>query len=422
MNLKLFTNLQSNDIVSLVLQPSVDGYLKYYLISGAVNYGVVLSGECEGTLESDKPMSFDLSLSAIAPLISKGHDFSISYTNGVLKFNEVKGRFSVEPLCIETLSDMSVNLMERFIGHSDRMSAYNDTMVKIEELNEKLSYYKANYNNALSLSFKSYVNDPWTEPSKEEPDRVEEFKLKVAECEAAITDLKNQMQGIGGVDYSMFTRIAEIASKNNTTVSLCEDFALVTLANSYVIQKGKCGIRSLNGKIFHRLLKETTGVFYDDEDALTFFETFGKGKQRNSIYVVFYTYLPNWTVDSTIITRGAVREKYSIKMQSAVSILAPVLSKFQDMSLDFGEAKIYLSNDRGERIVYNMEVEDAKTLALNKMMRGEEVGAVTMSTVKVPREVQFLMGYMVENFTVYVKQKKIVIQSGGLYIVFGSVS
>lgn len=69
-------------------------------------------------------------------------------------------------------------------------------------------------------------------------------------------------------------------------------------------------------------------------------------------------------------------------------------------------------------MVHKFTVENAKTIELNKMLRGENAGPIVMSNIEFPREVQRMLTFFRDEFTIYVKRKKIVLQSGDMYIVF----
>ena len=90
------------------------------------------------------------------------------------------------------------------------------------------------------------------------------------------------------------------------------------------------------------------------------------------------------------------------------------------MTFSRGEGCLVLQNPKGETVKIKFEVQDAKTLQLNKMIRGENIsGEITMASIEVPKEVQAVLPMFREQLTIVVKSKKIIFQSGSLYIVFG---
>lgn len=422
LDLKLFVDLQGDTPASLLLKPSSPGYLQFFVISFSVNYSIVVTGECEGELPNSNPVSFDVVLSTVSPLLNKNYKFRLSYFDSTLRFDEVDGKFSVTPLCVEHVNDMALDVAQRYMDFSGILSTFEEGRGELEEAEHELAQLNGNYQQAKITELSGFPNDsnPFGGSSlTDREQRIDEyFKPKIAEAEQRVVELRENIPGITIIDMEGFRRIATIAARSGNTVAMCDDYAVVDLATAFVIQKIKCGSRSVQGKLLRQLLLVKNGRFFEFKGDLIFVGFTGKGKERSSTVVFLNSYLPNTAIDSSIITKGAVKEKYKLKLKGMLQVLTAVSAKFDTMVFDMGSSVLRLSNDRGEMLTYKFEVEDAKTIELNKMLRGEHAGTIRMSSVEVPKVVQKLLPLMEHDFTVYVKERKVVLQSGTLYIVF----
>ena len=423
LNLKLFAALQGSNgnVASLLLRPGVPGRIQFFLMSSSVNYQVVLSGSMAGELEAGTPSAFDISLASIVPLLEKNQEMQLSYRNGVLCFEDPNKKFFVEPLCVAHLTDDAVSIAERYMRFSSRVSNFEESLEEEESLQNTLLALKASHENARIQALSSpHTGSPFGEVGGESLREIDKYySERVSEVEKKLETIKQNNEGLSVIDCSKFRKLANAAAKYNTTIAMCNDFAVVGLQNSFLIQKINCDSRVVSGKLFQKLLAEKTGRFYNYQGDMVFCETQGKGDQISNIVVFFQRYLPNINVDSSLVTRGSVHEKYTLNLKGMLQVVSVVLSKFPDMSFDMGGSRLIMSNSTGEQLVYNFDVEDAKTLELNKLMRGEAAGEISMATIPVPREIQTILSLFRDDFTVYVKKNKVIFQSGELYAVFG---
>lgn len=421
LNLKLFTSLQGKNNASLLLKPSTPGQVQFFVMSASVNYNIVVSGECEGELPTPTPMSFDVVLSSIVPLLDRNNEFKITYYGGTLRFVEINDKFSVEPLCVEHISDFAVDIAQRCLDTTELLEKHEQNKERRKEIEDRLHYLESNYKELKVLQLSGPPSEmPWG--NVDDLDRTpldEKYLPEIHKLEVELRTL-NGAECLNEVNFTNMKRIASIAAKYNTVISMCDDYAIVALRNCYVLQKCKCGSRAIQGKLLQRLLQEEAGTFYEKDSELFFRGLAGKGKSRSETLVFLHPYLPNTQVGSSIITKGAVKEKYALTLKGMMSVVSAVVSKFDTMVFDMGKAELVLSNDRGEHLVHKFDMQDAKTLALNRMMRGEEVksGELTMSCVEIPGEVQHILGLLRDDFTIYVKDRKVILQSGDLYVVF----
>lgn len=421
LNLKLFTDLQGDTTASLLLKPSSPGKLQFFVISTSVNYSIVVTGECDGELPTESPLSFDVVLSTIAPLINKNYQFRLSYVGSILRFVEVNDKFSISPLCVEHISDFSLDIAKRYLNFSDALSEYEDNRAEYEKVSSDLSKLREEYDRVKTLSLSGGPSsDPWGDPSDVWKDNSidDHYKPLIADMSKKVLDFESKFSGIREISMQEFKRIAVIATRANTVVSMCDDFAVVNLSTAFVVQKVKCGARSVQGKLLRRLIYEPDGRFYEYNGDLVFLGASGKESNKSVTAVFINSYLPNVEVNSSIVTKGAVKEKYTLNLHGMLQVVSTVLGKFDTMVFDMGSSYLQLSNDRGEQLIYKFEVEDAKTIELNKAMRGESAGEITMSAVEIPKVVQRILPQLEDRFTVYVKDRKIILQFGTLYVVF----
>lgn len=422
LDLKLFSDLQGDATASLLLRPGNPGNLCFFVIAASVNYSVVVAGECIGELPGETPLSFDVVLSSITPLLNKNYKFKLSYIGGTLKFTEENDKFTVTPLFVEHISPIALDVVQRYLKFSEDLNDYESSAVSLEELSLQLKQLEASYSSAKATALSGFVNDsnPWGVPTSQEEQNIDEYySTKIAEIKGKLSSYSSKTTTLTEIDLSELKRISLIASRNGTTISMCDDYAIVDLNTAYVLQKVNCGVRSVQGKLLRRLLIEPNGKFFDVDGSLVFVSADPRDKDRSSTVVFFSAYLPSTQVDSTIVTGGAVLEKYKLNIKSMLSVLSVVSSKFTDMVLEMGTSTLRLTNDRGEELAYKFEVEDAKTVELNKLLRGESAGEIKMSNIVIPKVIQRILPLLDDDFTLYVKKRKVILQSRTLYVVFG---
>lgn len=414
MNLRLLSKLQASDSVSLILVPDSGDTLQYYLISRSVAYEIVCTGMTSGTIPSGM-ISFDIRMASVIPLIEKGFKFRIEYTGDGLRFVSEDERTVIVPSYVESNDTQAARVIEKCMQFSDALDNQNRLQHQIETVQEELQYLK---NRHSELTLMQLSGGPSENPFGPMPTEAldKKYQPEIAEKEKQLNDLLKKSPGIEELDLSPFTDIANAAARAHNLVDLCGDYAVLSLKTSFMLQKAKCPIQSIQGQLFHQLLRDGNGKgFYLFDDEMIYLND---GKERALVFVA--KYLPNNDVDSSIVTRGAVEEKYSIQLKGILSITSLVKSHFPNFSMDMGNGRFILGNDLGEQITMKFEVTDSKTVAMVKMMRGEPVqGGITMATIDVPPDVQPYLSLFKEELTVYVKHKKIIFQNKGLYIVFG---
>ena len=419
-NLKLFTALQGDNTASLLLQPSTPGKVTYYLMSSNVNYDIVATGICDGELPNDNPKVFDVTLSSISPLIDRNHEFKFVYKQGVLKLVELYNKFAIEPQCIEKISDVTNRVLAKYIEFNKAYVELKSMQSRFDELQTELKYIRANLEN-LSNPDSGWVNSSNPFPVDDKEEEKNTLRLRLEEREQEYKRVSTILEKIREVDMTPLRRISNSAARLDAIIEMHGPYAVHSLPSGYAFEKCECTPRAVPGKLLQRLVRDKNGKFYETGSDLVFVSTVSKEKtdERCTTYVFFEPSMPRFSVDATLITKGTVTEQYTLNIKGMMDVVTPILPKFENMVWDMGASKLILSNDRGESFSYKFELEDVKSLELNKLLRGETTGTVTMATVEVPRDIQRIISDMREDFTIYIKANKIVLKSGTYYVVFG---
>lgn len=420
-DLKLFSKLQKGDTAFLLLSPDDPGKLRYYLMSVSVNYSIVAAGECEGELPRDELVGFDVSLSSIIPLLDKGKQFTVSFDGEILRFNDVNGRYNIEPLCVQNDSQLSKDVAKKYTTFIEAYNNYVSSASEEEEISQRLVAQEYEYQQARIMSLSGGASsDPFTDidPVKAVEER---YIPKLQQTRDRLSTIRDRMQGIAEIDLHAFKNLATVASKFNQIVSMCGQYSIVSLATCYVLQKAESPILAMQGKLLRHLLLDTKGKFYSWGEEIVFCtNTVGKKGNKETTVVFLSRYLPSVAVDDTIITRGAVEEQYVFKLKPLMDVVLPCLGKFSDMSFDMGNSRVELRNDQGEKLTYDFELESQDSIYVRKARRGLiDVSEITIATVNIPREVQTILYLFGDKLTMHVKRNKVVLQSDSLYVVFG---
>ena len=436
MDLKLFSQLQGQNTASIILFPITASKLQYFLISDNFNNSIVVSGTCSGELKTEQPMSFDVVLSSVTPLLDKNVRFEIDCDGGVVRFTEVNGKFSITPLCVEHIADGAHSSISKFKAVTSMLTEHFDSVDRLRELTKSVASKEESLqvNEEQANLVKEMCLD-----SVESPGGVSDYDVNASYLKRTretvrlmkeeIATLQEKVGIVREVDFSPLKKMASIASRFNTTVSMCDDFAIVNLSSSFVLQKGNFGTRAIQGKLLSRLLSETSGKFYQVGEDLVFVlnsasrklpKSSNKSHVDDTLTCIFlHPYLPNLTVDTTIITKGSVREKYKINIKDISGYMTTLCSKFDDMVFHMGTSTFCMSNDRGEELRYVFHMEDLQNIELSKAMKSGVIADVSMADISIPKELQRVFGDMGSDLTFYVKDRKIILQSDKLWAVFG---
>ena len=415
MNLRLLSKLQGADSVHLLLKRIPGDLLEYYLISQSITYSLVCTGRIPGTID-EAMVSFDIRMSSISLLVDKGIKFDIEYLDGDLKFISEDRAITIVPSYVEHNDTNITKVIELCLRFSSALDTRQRVVSQIEENTLQLRQLQANYDSVAVMHLSGGPSsDPFTEDTTMEKIDAE-YQPRIAEKKKLLEKLKNEQSLLTELDLSEFLILAYSAARGHNLVDMCGTYGIVSLHNSFLLQKGNCPIQAIQGQLLYQLIRDGNGKnFFAFEDKLVYLTA---GKDRTLVFV--NKYLPNSTVDSSIVTKGTVEEKYSVKLKNALDVATIVNKNFPKLSLDMGASAFILTNDLGEKITIKFDIEDAKTLQLIKLMRNTAIqGGVTMSEIDIPNEVRGVLGLFKNNLVVYVKKRKVIFQNEGLYLVFG---
>ena len=267
----------------------------------------------------------------------------------------------------------------------------------------------------MHLDGEMQSSNPFTEDAVS-PKIDAKYTEAIKEQKEKLATLQQQAKAVETIDLKAFRTMTLAASRSHEMINFCDTFAVTALKNSFILQTGKCPTMAVQASLLYQLIQYNEGNgFYWFEGGLVF----SVGEEERTV-VFMEKYLPNTVVDSSIVTRGIVREKYILSMKGILSVTQLMRSKFPQMTFDLGNSKIILENDKGEVIETTFETEGVDTLQLKKLMRGENVqGEITQATLSIPSEVQSLLGMFRDKLTLYVKERKVIFQADSLYLVFG---
>lgn len=415
-NLRLISKLQPSDMVTLILQAKPGEKLDYYIVARSTNYSIIASGECDGSVP-DEGCTFNILLSSLYPLIDKGYVFRIKYNAGQIEFVSEDERMHLSPLCVQYLDPAAEAIVHRLQRLAEARSQDTDAGSKAAKAEAELRQLQQRYDSVSKMKLESAIT------SGSPFDDVDSFKPSEALSEAIgqkrleLSELQKQARQLHEVNLKAFRALALAGSRYHEMINFCDDFAVIALKNTFILQRGACPAMAVQGTLLHQLLTYGAGDgFLWFDNGLVF--TVGDKKEQTTVFME--KYLPNTTVDSSIVKRGATLEKYSLRMKGILSITQLMKSKFPDITLSMGDGIITLENDKGERLTNKFDIENADTNQLRKMMRGEQVkGDITMATISIPAEVQSLLSLFKDQMEIYVKERKIIFRSEDLYVVFG---
>lgn len=414
-NLKLLGRLQAADMVTLILKANPGERLDYYILAKSINYSLLASGECDGSINGGM-RTFNILLSGLLPMLEKGYSFRIAYEDDTLTFTSEDERLKLTPLCVEYNDPSSVKIVDkyqRFVTALQEGETLDTQVVRLEnEITDLQHQYNGVSLHHLELEMQS--SSPFDEDVGSQ--KIEDkFGPLIAEKREQLAILQRKVKAFRKVDLKAFKTLALAASRAHEMISFCESYAVVSLKSSFLLQKASCPVMSVQGPLLYQLLNHSNGDgFYWFENSLVY--SVG-GAERTTVFME--AYLPNTSVDESIVTRGAVSEKYTLSMKGILAVTQLMKSKFPDMTFNMSDGYILLENDKGETITSKFDVENMQSIKLAKSMRGETNIEWTETRLSIPREVQSLLSLFRDQMTVYIKERKVVFQADKLYLVFG---
>lgn len=413
MNLNLLSKLQTSDSVYLILQPKLGGIIDYYIIARNISFDLVSSGQMNGTVENDRSLSFEIRLASILPLINKGYQFNIKFENNQLVFVTEDDKVVVKPSYVESRDSGSFNILGRYMELSAEFQKLERIKNQYDNLYTELLELKRieDHNSLMNIIDNT---DNLSEVVESKVDR--ELRSKIEMKEKELSSLQSSLKSLQSINLKPFIDIATVASKAHTVVDMCDEYAIVDLGNSFLIEKSKCPVLSIQGVLFSQLLKDGGGEgFYLYKDELVYING---NKDITSVFIA--KYLPNNSVDASIVKNGVVTERYEIRIHSLLKVISLVKSSFKDVSMDMNTGQFILTNDLGEVLRINFDVDNVNSLQLIKSKSGKVVqGGIKLAIINIPVAVQNILGYFKDSLIIYVKKNKIVFQNKSLFLVFG---
>lgn len=409
--LQLLNKLQDASTASLVLKREAGEQLTYYIISRSVVSTVVCVGRCKGTIAKEI-MTFNLSLSPILPLVDKGYNFTIAYDKQGLRFVSEDAKIVITPMYVESQDENAISAIEKLLGLLNAQHSIDSLNHQIENLKQMKAKAFTKYVSVGTMSL-------GTSGVFEEPHLSEEQQEVLSDFDKQISRLESQKDSLSEINLRPFRTIALAAARNHEVVNMCGDYAIISFANSYMLQKTTCPIQAIQGQLLYTLLQDGNGKgFYRYNDGLVYIS----GQEEQTV-VFIETYLPNIDVDSTIVTRGHTEEQFEANMSDLLKIVGILKSKFPDLTLDLGSGKFFLSNDLGEKVAVTFDVGKPKSVPLLRMQRDPTLNLkVTLSSIKIPSAVQGCLNLFQDKVTIYIKNRKVIFACGSTYLVFGRVS
>lgn len=416
-NLRLLSRLQQSEMVTLMLVQEPGAQLQYFIITKSINYLLVSSGNCEGSIEGGM-RTFNILMSSIYPLIEKGYELLISYKNNILEFATADDKIHIRPLCVEyydPLLDVHIAKLQRF---QESLKADGDVRHQLARAEQNLRDAQEHYDGVQKMYLEGAMmsSNPFGGVAGFQP--LSDLEKDIKEKQDKLAQLQKQSVTISSVNLKPFELIIQAAARAHEMINFCDTYAVVSLKTTFLLQKGTCPAMSVHGTLLQQLLR------YSDGEGFSWFENglvySVSEKTGESTALFMEKYLPNTSVDSGIVTRGVTVERHQLSVKGVLKITQLMKSKFPEMVFDLGAGEVVLGNDKGERIVTKFNVDDTETLQLIKLKRGEQLkGEYVSTSISVPVEVQGLLSLFKDQLTIYVKSNKIIFQAEDFYIVFG---
>lgn len=442
----LFNKVKGDSTVTLTLKRTGTG-ITYYMTANTIGYCVVTSGSCVGDMDEDF-MSFNISLSTLTPLLDKGFKLRLEYFKKQLTFVSESGSVRITPLYVNSMDTLAHDTLKRFFEFDDIMlgmqsvkffdsetarikseiSEIDETIKQIEEVFNKYGYDLNSNEKPTAASVMDLETGVSLEQISKAQDIITSLNTKKEVLLKKLDEVTEQRKKsisaaygdeLSEIDLLPYKRVIEVAAKAHQFVSFCTNFMTVSLKDCHIIQKCECPTKGIAANILNNLLKFVGGQFYLYKNQLLY----NLVTDTNVTRVFIDSYLPDTRVDSSLITKGQLQEKYEIDITEIERILMPISSKFNATYFDMNTSMFHLLNDQGEEVRIRFKIKSLDTRELRRTVNSEantQAGmTVHMSRFYVPMSVARLFYLFRSGMTIYVKDRKIIFQNAKLYIVFG---
>lgn len=425
MNLSLMSHIVAADMAYIVLQRIDATSIRYFFLASEVSHRVVTTGVIEGEMSKDIS-AYTIMLSSINLLTSKDFRLALSFKEDKLIFNDTRDRFKLNPLCVESMDNKALDSLKVFMDFYEVLQRNREDSQLLSQLETTLLGERDRMDSVRTLSFEGETAPPTEHENRE----VERLETEAAELKQRIA-----ANGLVEVDMSSCKSAAFAAARFHSTVEVYDGNAVVQVgsgsSSSYLFCKDVPGNYCIHGALLNKLLVSASrdgGKFYDYNRQLVYRvvtkDKKKKGQEESaeiSETIVFVSkYLPRAEVDTSLLLRGTVEEKYTFSFEQVVSIAALSASTFPTFTLDLGYGLAKLSNEQAESIEIPLEIGEARSIQLNRMLNGKDTGNdLMLATVTLPKQVRSLLSLFKGSVTLYVKKSKIIMNSGNNWLVFG---
>lgn len=246
--------------------------------------------------------------------------------------------------------------------------------------------------------------------------RIKPSSIEYADSDTlnALTEFTQYMrqESLHSIDLSPLRRLSEIAAKCHSVVHVTRNFSAVELKDSFVIQKVQLQPMAIAGFLLRSLLIDG-GTFNTFNNKL-----FYTSKDRRTV-VKMTRYMPSLTIDETILTKGATKEKYIIDTLVVSKLISFLYSKYKNCSIDMANGKLTMLNEIGEEINCAFDIKESQTVALEKMKTDGIIRNIEMSRFKLPNSIYTTIGSFSGDIEVFIKTNKIIFKNKDMYLVFG---
>lgn len=214
------------------------------------------------------------------------------------------------------------------------------------------------------------------------------------------------------ISFNGLKKLSDVAARKHMILQITKNFATLEFTDGYVIQKNEATPQAISGTILKNLLLDG-GKFYNYNDKLVYISSL------KNTFVIMQRYLPRVTIDPSIITSGKLLEKYTISCNDMARIISYMGRTFPNISLNFEKGKLLLKNETNETIECDVPIIEAKTASLEKIKKGDFSAKVTMANIYLPSSIINVLLLFSDDITIYIKQKKVIIQKDNFYFIFG---
>lgn len=428
MNLTLMSRVVAADMAYIVLQRVDALHVRYFFLASEVSHRVVTTGIIDGSIDKDLA-AYTIMLSSIQLLTSKDFKLSLSLVDGKMIFTDSEERFKLQPLCVESMDSRALDALQNFMEFYTVLQSNNNSIERLEKVQKEIVGRTESIASLKTLSLNGNSDDI-VMPTQQEVEFLDELKAEEKDIQHTM-----EVNGLTRIDLRNCKPAAYAAARFNSVLEVYDNVAVVRIGNgsnsSFLFVKHIPGTYCIHGRLLNKLLASANkdhGVFYDYNRQLVYHvqsqDKKKKGQltetEKSETFVFVTKYLPKGEIDSSILTRGVVEEKYTLDLKNVLTLATLAASNFPNLTIDLGEGTARLTNEQAEEIIIPLTISDAKSIQLNRFLKGKDNGAdLSMAVISLPSQIRDLLSLFKGEVTLYVKHSKIILNSGDCWLVFG---